>query len=354
LAAQRHSILIQKGVFCIGQKSLQFRLIVTRSGGDPVNLSLLPEEEKCVSSLTNSERQIALFGTGTASLSDLQRVASDAGMKVATEIDLSSGHSGRDFDFRGDFVFVDIGGAPVAADDPMLETLTRLDAVARERQTPVIANTTANNLDALAARLSGATVTLMCDADNADWAVALSLSQVEGHRARELKTDEAVRLQRLSDEVERIARILATLAENRPEKYSAVQEAPRGFRAQPVTRDTTTVSASDVRKIVRLRRMRDQFFRSDLFADPAWDMLLDLMLARLERSAIAVSSLCIAAAVPPTTALRWIKTMTEDGTFVRVADPDDGRRIFIELSDDAAAKMLAYLSAATAQGGLAI
>jgi hypothetical protein len=39
---------------------------------------------------------------------------------------------------------------------------------------------------------------------------------------------------------------------------------------------------------------------------------------------------------------------------VRVADPDDGRRVFIELSEDAAAKMSAYLSAAIAHGGLAI
>ena len=111
---------------------------------------------------------------------------------------------------------------------------------------------------------------------------------------------------------------------------------------------------SDVRSIIRLRRMRDRFFRSDLFADPAWDMLLDLMAARLERVRVAVSSLCIAAAVPPTTALRWIKTMSDNGMFVRVADPEDGRRVFIELSDEAASGMAAYLSAAKAAGGLAI
>jgi hypothetical protein len=306
-----------------------------------------------VASLTDPGRQVALFGTGAMSLGDLQRVAGDAGLTVTSQSDLSNGLA-ADLDFRGDFVFVDISGAPVAEDDPMLETLSRIDAIARERQTPVIANTTPSNLDLLAARMRGETATLMCDADIADWVVAVSLSQRAARYARELKADEAVRLQRLSDEVERIARILATLAENRPERYSAVQDAPRGFRAQPVTRDVAAVSAGDVRKIVRLRRMRDAFFSSDLFADPAWDMLLDLMLARLERSAIAVSSLCIAAAVPPTTALRWIKTMTEDGIFVRVADPDDGRRVFIELSEDAAAKMSAYLSAATAHGGLAI
>ena len=74
-------------------------------------------------------------------------------------------------------------------------------------------------------------------------------------------------------------------------------------------------------------------------------MLLDLMAARVEGQAVAVSSLCIAAAVPPTTALRWIKTMTELGLLVRIADPNDRRRVFIELSPRAVSAMAAYLKA---------
>src|SRR3546814_19974187 len=67
------------------------------------------------------------------------------------------------------------------------------------------------------------------------------------------------------------------------------------------------------------------------------------MAARLEHKRVSVSSLCIAAAVPATTALRWIKSMTDEGLFVRRADNNDGRRIFIELSDKAAGAMSAYL-----------
>jgi DNA-binding MarR family transcriptional regulator len=47
--------------------------------------------------------------------------------------------------------------------------------------------------------------------------------------------------------------------------------------------------------------------------------------------------------VPPTTALRWIKLMTDNGLFERVADPGDGRRIFIRLSDASAAQMARLL-----------
>jgi len=70
------------------------------------------------------------------------------------------------------------------------------------------------------------------------------------------------------------------------------------------------------------------------------------MAARLEQSRVAVSSLCIAAAVPATTALRWIRTLTDHGLFVRRADPDDGRRIFIELSDIAGDALAAYFQTA--------
>ena len=97
-----------------------------------------------------------------------------------------------------------------------------------------------------------------------------------------------------------------------------------------------------VRRRIRQRRMRDQHFASDLFADPAWDMLLDLYAAHYERRPVSVSSLCIAAAGPATTALRWIKTLTDEGIFVRVADPHDGRRIHIYLSDDSRQRLDEY------------
>jgi DNA-binding MarR family transcriptional regulator len=92
--------------------------------------------------------------------------------------------------------------------------------------------------------------------------------------------------------------------------------------------------------------MREQFFGPDLFADPAWDILLDLYAARLEQQRVAVSSLCIAAAVPATTALRWIKTLTETGLLVRTADPNDGRRVYIELSQETADSLDTYFEAA--------
>ena len=98
-----------------------------------------------------------------------------------------------------------------------------------------------------------------------------------------------------------------------------------------------------IHAMLRARRLRDEHFPADLFADPAWDILLDLMAARLERTQVTVSSLCVAAAVPPTTALRWIGVLAERDLLVRVADHRDRRRAYVELSEAAARALGGWL-----------
>ncbi len=114
------------------------------------------------------------------------------------------------------------------------------------------------------------------------------------------------------------------------------------------------ISADMVRSIIKQRRMRDNFFESALFADPAWDILLDLMAARLSGQTVSVSSLCIAAAVPATTGLRWITSMTKNGMLERKSDPMDARRVFMDLSDETFAKLEAYLTKAMGNDGAII
>ena len=76
-------------------------------------------------------------------------------------------------------------------------------------------------------------------------------------------------------------------------------------------------------------------FGPDLIADPAWNLLLDLALARIEGRRICVTSACIASGVAPTTALRWIGEMVKRGVLVREADEQDGRRAWVRISDSA-------------------
>jgi len=99
-----------------------------------------------------------------------------------------------------------------------------------------------------------------------------------------------------------------------------------------------------VRSIIRQRSARLRYFPDDMFADPAWDMLLDLTAARAEHIRVSVTSLCIASGVPTTTALRWIAQMTQAGLVERVEDDTDRRRAFVQLTDRAADAMARYFS----------
>lgn len=100
-----------------------------------------------------------------------------------------------------------------------------------------------------------------------------------------------------------------------------------------------------VRRIIRQRQLRARFFPADMFADPVWDMLLDLTAAAAENTRVSVTSLCIASGVPPTTALRWITQMTEAGLLIRLEDHTDKRRAFITLTDVSISSMARYFHA---------
>ena len=97
-----------------------------------------------------------------------------------------------------------------------------------------------------------------------------------------------------------------------------------------------------IRAALKARRQRSAFFKSKLFADPAWDMLLELYAASLTERRLSVSRLAERSGVPMTTALRWIATLEAEGLIERQDDPFDKRRYFLLLSDDGIGAMKAY------------
>lgn len=115
-----------------------------------------------------------------------------------------------------------------------------------------------------------------------------------------------------------------------------------GEGGEPRRRTPPQIPYATVKRAIDARRLRKKFFGFELFADPAWDMLLQLFLAEISQRRVSVTSLTIAAEVPATTALRWIKTMTDAAIIRRRADPTDGRRIFVELSANASEAMEGY------------
>jgi len=108
---------------------------------------------------------------------------------------------------------------------------------------------------------------------------------------------------------------------------------------------SSQITEIDLRKIIEIRRLRAKFFDDSLFADPAWDILLDLYRAHLAQQRISVTSVCFGAGVPVSTALRWLNALEERGLARRSQDPLDGRRFFVELTQSGVSAMAGYFAA---------
>lgn len=222
----------------------------------------------------------------------------------------------------------------------MDELLARVNRDVSDGRYSAIVSTTAELLDPVFAQISESAVELIVDGDDAARiaAMEIALARVAPvDRLSDVASDQnAARLRQLSEEVNRIATTLARLS-------TGPQAEPPRAEATART-DVPEVSADTVRAIIRARRLRARFFPEHLFADPAWDMMLDLLQAEISHLRVPVSSLCIAAAVPATTALRWLKTMVDERLFVRRADPHDGRRVFVELAPETSYTLRRYFA----------
>lgn len=229
-------------------------------------------------------------------------------------------------------------------DQPTLPVRRLLERAAREaarKRFGVVLATRLEHIDEVLVDLGDTDVDLLVNADEIERMASLSLALQPQHvsAARDVASDaSAARLRQLSEEVSRIASTLARLS-----NASAAPPLSQETMAPP-RNDVPNVSAEALRAMIRARRLRATYLPSDLFADPAWDMLLDLLQAEIVQHRVPVSSLCIAAAVPATTALRWIKSMTDRGLLVRRDDPHDGRRVFIEMAPATSASLRRYFT----------
>ncbi|MGB7373655.1 winged helix DNA-binding protein [Pontixanthobacter sp.] len=254
----------------------------------------------------------------------------------------------------GDVILLDCP----AASAQVLAALSRLDRRATHSGAQLIVSTSVEALDGVFGCLETSDMQLLVDPTRGERVIALgrALAKMPGMRLREINDDDRLTLIRLTEQVGQIA--------ERLERMGAAGQSRGGgaFRFESPDPEFKGQNGEDssgrlvrakrpplpdprlVRRIIRQRQMRGRYFDAALFADPAWDILLDLTAARAEHIRVSVTSLCIAAAVPPTTALRWIGQMIEAGLLERVEDESDKRRAFIALSDSAADAMARYFA----------
>ncbi|MEH3121889.1 MAG: winged helix DNA-binding protein [Sphingomonas phyllosphaerae] len=236
-------------------------------------------------------------------------------------------------------VVLDLDGAP---DEVAHDVVAVVGMLAQARAWRCVVAMSMAQIDLVIAALGDAVdeVQLLCAPSQAEWIGALAIAAAGGTGSVRAADEERERLARLSAEVARIAEMLTRFTER--EGGDRAEDRRRAFAPAPATPDIT---AGAVRDVLRARRLRDRFFGEGLFEDPAWDMLLDLFAAQLEGARVSVSSLCIAAAVAPTTALRWIGKLTAARLLDRAPDPEDRRRAFVALTDEARDSMHRYVAA---------
>ena len=258
----------------------------------------------------------------------------------------------------GDVVLLD---CPIA-EGTTPDLLAQLDTRAAQSGAQLVVATSMAALDHVFCSFGQSNLQILVEATRSERLIALGviIAKTTKMKVRDLSEDDRVTLLKLAERVSQIADRLDGLSGPAGPVGKSDDGGAFGFESPgPIYNGKELADSSDrlvraarpalpdprlVRRIIRQRQLRARFFDGELFADPGWDMLLDLTAARAEHKRVSVTSLCIASGVPPTTALRWIAQMKEFGLFERVQDEADKRRAFIALTDKAADAMARYFA----------
>lgn len=117
------------------------------------------------------------------------------------------------------------------------------------------------------------------------------------------------------------------------------------LRARPGTPGSFEASRENARATIRRRLLRRQLLgEPDLFGEPAWDMILDLFVHEEARKPMAMSSICVSAGIPFSSAMRLAQKLCDAGLLQRSPDTFDGRRINLRIAPAVAHRLRAYFA----------
>ncbi len=114
--------------------------------------------------------------------------------------------------------------------------------------------------------------------------------------------------------------------------------------AQNIDLEQEEVTSGFAEAIYRDRQRRFKYLPSVPFAEPAWDLLLDLYFRTCRKERVSISDACVASGVPAATALRWIDVLVACDLVVREADAVDRRRIWLKPTDKCMGQLKGYFS----------
>jgi CheY-like chemotaxis protein/DNA-binding MarR family transcriptional regulator len=172
-------------------------------------------------------------------------------------------------------------------------------------------------------------------------AVQHALTRAESIRKVRATTGDspgARELQQIADTAKALAEDMRRTLENDSGKRD---RAPAG---QPTsTARPEDASLRTLKLLQKLQEARSSIFGEAVMPEPAWEMLAELMRARLAGQHLSVTSLALSSKSPMTTALRRIEDLIQGGLAARMPDPADRRRTYVELTPEGMARMQLFL-----------
>ena len=96
------------------------------------------------------------------------------------------------------------------------------------------------------------------------------------------------------------------------------------------------VTEDHVLSILAARRGREASFGRELFADPAWDIMLELYAAKLGDRRMTLLDIARLIDIPPSTITRWLAALERRGM---VASSTQAGRDWVDLSEEGIAAM---------------
>jgi CheY-like chemotaxis protein/DNA-binding MarR family transcriptional regulator len=143
-----------------------------------------------------------------------------------------------------------------------------------------------------------------------------------------------------ASELQQIADTARALAEDM--RRTIETDSQRRDRPGAAARPEDT-SLRTLKLLQKLQEARTSIFGEAVMPEPAWEMLAELMRARLAGQHLSVTSLALSSKSPMTTALRRIEDLIQGGLAARMPDPADRRRTYVELTPEGMARMQLFL-----------
>ena len=171
-------------------------------------------------------------------------------------------------------------------------------------------------------------------------AVQHALSRAESIRQVRSATKDSAGSRELM-QIADTARALAEDVRRTIEQDSSRRAAPGGVPRQSSRPEETSLRTLNL--LQKLQEARTGIFGEAVMPEPAWEMLAELMRARMAGQHLSVTSLALSSKSPMTSALRRIEDLIQGGLVARMPDPADRRRTYVELTPEGMARMQIFL-----------